>query len=291
MGSTSFAGLFFKAYLGSSMRPKDQMFQRKRGKGLKQALEQAGDFELRALREELAQWQDRVVELEADIAETQMELDLFERKYEYNLGPLQKRLQALKAEYDEKKRLAEHRAQWKNKADPSQIPVDVLEQFRKSWEQSEPAPIAEQEQELDGATKEELKNIYRSLAKRFHPDLVVDPSEKKRRAGIMVAVNEAYASKDLAALMTLMEGEDQIAAEMDKSRDEEVSELRSEILRLKGLLVELERKLLDLVNSSRVKIMLDVSMAANSGRDLFAEMALDLQKEIVRVETELVLYR
>jgi len=271
------------------MRPKDQMFQRKRGKGLKQALEQASDFELRGLREELAQRQDRVAELETDIAETQMELDRFERKFENKLGPLQNRLQALKAEYDKKKRLAEHKAQWKNKEDSFQIPEDVREQFRKTWKQSEPAPIVEQE--LDETTKEELKNVYRSLAKRFHPDLVIDPIEKKRRAGIMVAVNDAYASKDLASLMVLAKSEDWVEAQTDKSRDEEVSDLRSEIVRLNGLLVELEKRLLDLVNSSRVKLMLDVSMAANSGRDLLAEMALDLQKEIVRVETELVLYR
>lgn len=273
------------------MRPKDQMFQRKKGKGLKQALEQASDFELRGLREELAQRQDRVAELEADIAETQMELDRFESIFENKLGPLQNRLQALKAEYDKKKRLAEHRAQWKNKEDSFQIPEDVREQYRKTWEQSEPTPIVEQEPELDETKKEELKNLYRSLAKRFHPDLVIDPIEKKRRAGIMIAVNDAYASKDLASLMVLAKSEDWVEAEMDKSRDEEVSDLRSEIVRLNGLLVELEKRLLDLVNSSRVKLMLDVSMAANSGRDLLAEMALDLQKEIVRVETELVLYR
>ena len=273
------------------MRPKDQMFQRKRGRGLKQALEQASDFELRTLREELAQRQDRVAELEADIAETQMELDRFEKKFESKLGPLQSRLKALKAEYDRKKRLADHRAQWKDKADATQIPEDVVEQYRKTWEKSEPAPIEEQEQELDETMKEELKKIFRGLAKRFHPDLVVDPIEKKRREGIMVAVNDAYANKDLVALMALVEREDWVETETEKSRDDEVAELRSEIVRLDGLLVELEKRLLDLVNSSRVKLMLDVSMAANSGRDLLTEMAVDLQKEIVLVETELFLFR
>jgi hypothetical protein len=63
--------------------------------------------------------------------------------------------------------------------------------------------------------------------------------------------------------------------------------LRKEILRLDRVIEELEQTLQDLVNSSTVKLMLDVTMARNEGRDLLAEMAQDHRSEISRVESEL----
>ena len=47
------------------------------------------------------------------------------------------------------------------------------------------------------------RTLYRALAKRFHPDLASDPSEKPWREQMMTKVNDAYRAQDLAALRQL----------------------------------------------------------------------------------------
>ena len=48
-----------------------------------------------------------------------------------------------------------------------------------------------------------LREIYRRLASRLHPDREPDPDERARKTGLMQRVNEAYAAGDLLALLDL----------------------------------------------------------------------------------------
>jgi hypothetical protein len=143
------------------------------------------------------------------------------------------------------------------------------------------------ERSLDDQGKEKLKKIFRNLAKRYHPDLVQDPTEKRRREGIMAKVNQAYSSSDLKGLEKLLETPEVVKSEPIRTRDAELDHLRKEIIRLDAVIAELEQKLTDLVNSPTVKLMLDVSMARNEGRDLLAEIGQDYRAEIARVQSEL----
>lgn len=264
------------------------MFQRRRRGSLKQALDEATDVELRGLREKVAQRQDRVARIEAELVETREELDRFEKRFQSKLGSLEHRLHSLNEKLDEARRRAERNAQWGDRADSPDVPEDVVEQFRKAWTQSEKDEPEEPEpQELPAEVKEELKSLFRKLAKRYHPDLVPEPAEKEKREKIMVEVNQAYADKDLKALMSLMDRPEHVSKPVEKSRDEEVSDLYAEASRLDGVIQELEYQLSEYLNSQMMKLMLDVSMARNNGRDLLAEMAKELLEKIFRVESEI----
>lgn len=48
-----------------------------------------------------------------------------------------------------------------------------------------------------------LKRLYRELARRFHPDYGDDAGERAYRTTMMTAVNQAYASKNIALLQGL----------------------------------------------------------------------------------------
>lgn len=267
------------------------MFNPSRRRGLKQAIEEATDIELRELRTQVSDLHDRIAQLEAELLETRIELTLFERRLDADLGILKHTLSVLKAKLEKARRSAEWKAQWGDRAGSDDLPEDVVEQFQRKWRRRETTSAPPLEKSLDDESKAQLKTVFRSLAKRFHPDLVMDQEEKYRRERIMADVNQAYAANDLKALENLMEKPDFVEVESARSRDEEVEHLRREILRLEDVAADLDQTLLDLVNSPTVKLMLDVTMARNEGRDLLAEMAADLNNEIIRIEAEIDAYK
>ena len=263
------------------------MFNRNRRRGLKQAIEEATDVELRDVRTQVSTRHDRVAQLESELVETRTELVLFERRLDQELGNLKHTLSVLSSKLEHERRRAEWKAQWGDRAGSEGIPEDVVEQFQKKWRPQGAPATSVVEISLDDESQEQLKTSFRVLAKRFHPDLVLEPEEKRRRERIMTEVNQAYSAKDLNTIEKLMEKPAVVGGEPVRTRDEEVGHLRKEILRLDLVIEKLEQTLLDLVNSSTVKLMLDVTMARNEGRDLLTEMAQEYRSEISRVESEL----
>lgn len=262
------------------------MFQGRRG-SLKRALEQAGDGELRELQEELSLRQERVAQLEFELADTRADLSRFESTYEARLGPLERRVEELEADLEQARIRSERRAQWGERLDSDDQPVDVLEQFRKTWTPREKPPEAPPAPEVDSASKEQMKSIFRTLAKRFHPDLVTDPKIKLWRQDIMAQINEAYAAQDMLALQKFADRPDRPVEPVEKTREQQVADIYQEIRRLDQVIRNLERTLKELINSHTVKLMLEVSIAAQQGRDLLQEMADRLKADIAKMEAEL----
>lgn len=263
------------------------MFNKNRRRGLKQAIDQATDYEMRDLLADVAMRQDRVVQLESELAETRAELALFERKLESEIGNLKHTLSVLKAKLADARRNAEWKAQWGERAESDSVPEDVVEQYHKTWRpRGAPKPPVV-EATLDKEEKAQLKAAFRALAKKFHPDLVMDSAEKERREEIMAKVNQAYAANDLKALEKLLEEPEVVSGQHSMTREDELRHLREEAKRLDVVISELEKTLYDLTNSSTLKLMLDVSMARNEGRDLLAEMAEEYRLEITQIEVEI----
>lgn len=263
------------------------MFQRKKRHSLQQALRKASDPELQDLERQVKERQERVARLELELSDTRSELARFEHELNRRLGPLQRRLEELEKQIDETRRRVERRAQWGDRADAPDTPEDVVEQFRKTWTKKEPPPKPPPVKQVSASTKAELKKLFRALAKRFHPDLATDPKEKRWRAELMAKVNEAYAAQDIAALRALEDKPDWDKAAPVKTKAQIMADMRREIRRLDGVIATLQRTLQQLSISHTVKLMLDVSMARRAGKDLLAEMAVDLQSEITIMETEL----
>ncbi len=267
------------------------MFQRNRRGGLKQAIDRATDPELQDLRAQVAERQERVAQLELELSETRIHLDRFEGELESRLGDLQRQLKELEEQLEDARRRAAHRAQWGDHPESPELAEDVVEQFRKTWSQGERPPLPSAPEQEDSETSEALKVLFRKLAKRFHPDLVQDPEEKKRRARKMTKVNQAYAARDLETLRQMAEEPTQPEVAEQKTRPELVKERYMEIRRLDSVIRELEFSLQRLTNSHTVRLMLDVTVARRAGRDLLEEMANDLRVEIARVEVELAALR
>ncbi len=262
------------------------MFQRRNQGSLKRAIDQASDAELRDLQEDLNWRQERVAQLEFELSDTRADLARFEGRLADRLGGLQDRLGELEAEVEQARLRAAHRAQWRERDDAPELQADVVEQFRRTWTRKEKPAEPISDKPVSDATKAELKALFRALAKRFHPDLVTDPEQKRWRSKIMAQVNEAYSGQDAAELRRLGAQPDRHAALVEKSREQVLADLRAEIHRLDGVIRTLERTLQDLVNSHTVKLMLEVTIAERSGRDLLAEMAAGLRTRIADLEAE-----
>jgi len=263
------------------------MFQKRNRGSLKQALERAGDSDLRSLEADVASRHERVAQLQFELSDTQADLARFEREYEIQVGSLQQRLTSLEGDVDQARLRAAHRAQWGERADSPDFNVDVVEQFRRTWapreEPSEPPPPAPVSDEM----KAELKQLFRTLAKRFHPDLVTDRDEKCRREKVMTQVNDAYSAQNLSAMKKLAQKPERPEEPATKTREQIMVHLKAEIVRLDRVISALERQLQELINSNTVRLMLEVSIAERNGGDLLAEMAADLRIEIARLEVEL----
>jgi predicted nucleic acid-binding Zn-ribbon protein len=262
------------------------MFRGRRG-SLKKALEEAGDAELRELQEELSLRQERVAQLEFELADTRADLSRFESTYEAKLGPLENRIEELKADLEQARIRSARRAQWGERLESEDQPVDVLEQFRKTWTPRDKPPEPPPAPEVDDVSKEQMKTIFRALAKRFHPDLVTDPKLKLWRQDVMAQINEAYAAQDMAALQKFVERPDRPEEKVEKTREQQIADLYKEIRRLDQVIRDLERTVKDLINSHTVKLMLEVSIAAQQGRDLLQEMANAMKSDIAKMEAEL----
>lgn len=265
---------------------KDKFKGRRRG-SLGRAVRHTSDQEWYELEVELSKRRERVAQLEFDYSDTKADLARFERELDRRLGPLQQRVQDLEGEIGRARHQASRQAQWGERVYDEDGPVDVEEQFRKTWTSSGKPPRAVPKQELSEESIEELKNLFRQLAKRFHPDLVTNPDEKRWREKLMAEVNQAYTDRDLAKLKKLNQQPDREVTPQQKTRDQILAELQMEIRRLDGVIITLERSLQQLINSHTVQLMLEVSIASRSGRDLVGEMAADLRAEIARLELEL----
>ena len=250
----------------------------------------SGDPEIAALRAEIARRQEQIAALELEL----FDLDRFVADVEMHLGPLQRRLEDLRAQLAGARRRSPRRA--RRAAYPDSFDgVEAGDRFGRqdaSTEQAEaPPPPPPAPEPFDESREAEIKSLYRSLAKRFHPDLTTAPEEKRWRAQMMAQVNAAYAARDLEALRALAARPDWPTTAPVKTRADLVAELRAEIERLGGVMAGLERTLDQRAATPAVQFKLEVSLARHGGQNLLGEMAAQLEAEIARAEAELAALR
>ena len=244
--------------------------------------------ELGQLQEGIVARKERVAALELELFEARADLARLEQEVEARLGPVRARLEELKGRLRHARQRAARRAQWGARADSPDIPEDVVEQFRRAWTRVEDPAKPPPPEPLHESTADELKTLYRSLAKRFHPDLVRDEGEKVWRVEVMAQVNQAYASRDVQRLRSLSEDTaDRPSPPSARTREQIIADLRAEVVRLDGGIAGLESELDRLADSPTTQLKLDIQFARRSGRDLLAEMTSQLAEEIRRSELEL----
>jgi chromosome segregation ATPase len=242
--------------------------------------------QLSELRATLAQIHTQLIEAEADLADQLAEINAFEFEFEARVGHLMDTLETLEAEiqkYNEYIQIARNRQIFGT----AHVPVE--NQYRRAWQAPPDWAPTPPPQPVDPVSEAEIKKLYRQLARRFHPDLAVDEADRALRTEKMTAVNNAYAARSLAELVTLDQEPDIVNVQRIRPGQTEaqlVQALQAELTRCQRRLREIEKELRGLRFRPSVELSLEVKAAKKQGRDLLAEMVTELEHKIARKTVE-----
>ena len=150
--------------------------------------------------------QAQVAELTVAVEQLKSEVDVFQRRYNAHIGRYYLELDKVELETKAYRlRLQLRREQ----IHEEEIEARVESCFRASRariEADEAADASEptsQQEKRPKAKSKHLQNVYRKLAKRYHPDKAVDTEEAERREQLMPLINRAYREQDLQTLERL----------------------------------------------------------------------------------------
>lgn len=238
--------------------------------------------ELQALLDEL---RPQLIEAEAQLAEQLAAVTAFEYQVRSRLESLNRRLDTLQAEIDELRR-ALRRLSFESTEWPGGMSHD---ETGEPWRFEQPAAGAGSYRyhskteaprpSLEGERLVEMKQLYRRLARRFHPDLAIDEIDRSYRTDRMMAINAAYAAGDVETLEQLANEPDSISRRPETPQ-ELAAALEREIERCRRRLAEVAKELATLEKHDSTRLMRRAERAATSGRDLLAELAADLRRRI-----------
>ena len=239
------------------------------------------------LRQQIAEAKAELVEREAELIELRTDLQAFRLKYDTQVGRKEEELQAIEAECKARRQRISFFRQWGPKGPPQANYVPVEEQYRRIWEQPPKPPSPPPAELIDEATGERIKKLYRQLVLRFHPDLAQTTEEKTWRTEVMTAVNAAYTAQSLAELEAMSEQPD-YAANVEPATDEQrLTALENQLEQIERRLQEVDAEISALVDSPEVALSLDAKLAWRQGRDLLAEMAAEVEEELMQKHAEL----
>ena len=247
------------------------------------------------LRQQIETVETELIEREAELVDLRAETYAFRLEYDTRIGRRVAELEEVEAEIERcQRRISEYR-EWGPGGPPHTLDgtpyISVEEQYRRTWQQPETPPPPRPAGPVSAATEARIKRLYRQLCRRFHPDLAQDAAERAWRTEMMTAVNAAYAARSLVELQALAETSDRSLSAETGTDEQRLSALRDRLQQVERRLREVAQEIRDLTNSPAIGLSLDVKLARRQGRDLLAEMAADVEKELAqkRVELDLML--
>lgn len=242
------------------------------------------DIELQRKTDELQALEALLAERELELATLRAELQAFERRYLHAVGLRMRQLDELEAE------LAELQAR--------RAPEDFILKVKARRARTKADGSAREGDELrDGKEfdaqfipSNNLKSLYRELAKKVHPDLATTAKEGARRTSTMAEVNAAYAAGDEAKLRQLLAAWRQSPESVEgEGAGAELVRVIRKIARVQMRLAEIKTQLSNEKDSDIHKLWAeDQALKVERGGDLIEEMARHLDGRIDAATEQLV---
>ena len=135
---------------------------------------------------------------------------------------------------------------------------------------------------------DELRKVFRDVAKSIHPDLAIDGPEWNRRHSLMAEANRAYAERDADRLRLILHAWQNDPASI---ADDEPDATPRRIARLEQQLVVIDAEFAELRKSAIYRLKTKIESTRAEGWDLFAEMRLQVKSEVGRAKARLAKLR
>lgn len=234
-------------------------------------------------RAELAAAQTRFRDHEREWVSAVEELRRFEVGYLRALGELLVERSRLLADLAALR--ARHRddEQLRDSAAAAAADADSLEEECRASVGDSPAETSRTE------PSEDLKALYREVAKRVHPDLAETDADRNRRTQLMNLANQAYAKGDAETLRRLLDGSvaEDLGSDKDDAATDSLALVIDHISATWRRIDRLEASLRSLHASEMWRLKERVEAAQLEGLDLLASVRADLEHEVARLRDEL----
>lgn len=216
-----------------------------------------------------------IADLELELASVQGELADFMRDYYRRVAPLMAENDVLQAGIAAQRAAAapgdpklDAEARWqKSQADESAADAD-----RFSAALPPDAPPFSPDQDT--------RQMFRRLAQQIHPDRALDEDDRAWRTQLMSEANRAYRNGDGDSLREIAALWEEQAGSRSGATRLGVSQLESQLLRLRARLARIEGELHRLFGSQLYTLFIAARQARRQGRDLLGEMAEQLAASI-----------
>jgi hypothetical protein len=228
------------------------------------------DDDLEALRSRLAELDATLAERSAEVVRVRSELNAFKGTYRHKVGSLHEQLERLELEIAEAELGELSRRLEESGHDAGEPPASAR-----------PAP-------LPRFTSDEVRKLFRDVAKIIHPDLAEDEGARERRHALMIEANRAYAMGDEEQLRWILQAWEK-SPEAVRGSDPEAMRLRlaRRISEIEEQLEMLATELAELTDSSTWKLKAMVDEAAAKGKDLVRETVTRLRRDIMAATNRL----
>jgi hypothetical protein len=233
--------------------------------------------DLEPSRARLADLEVQLASRERDLAAFKSELQQLQARYLRDVGSLYARLTEIEAAVSE----AEIRAGLR----PPPGPDDLVDDGSSSDSDDDVAGAGCSNR---SAPSDDLKRVFRDLAKAIHPDLALDEPARCRRHSLMAEANRAYAERDADRLLLILRAWERSPESVpDDDPDADRLRVQRRMNQIDERLAAIEREFGDLRASAIGRLQHKIADAKRQGWDLFAEMVLQVKREVTRATAQL----
>lgn len=246
--------------------------------------------EINRLLQAIDEKREQVEELTVTKEHLKAEVDLFQHRYNAHVGHVYLELDRVELETKEYRLRLQLR---REDISEEEIEARVESCFRENRARIDASETQKEDEqksqknELPDKEAKYLQNLYRKLAKRFHPDKSEESEERNRREELMPLINRAYHEQDIQILERLNIGETDFSLDSEDTTVVKREKLQSELRNLNRATAELRSEINRVKAGRTYRLKEQVETAEKNGQDLLTTLAGDLKRKVQSSRSQL----
>lgn len=258
-------------------------------------IKSSDEIEYERLKGIVLELRNSVGELSLEIEDIEAELGEFQVEYNSKVGRFYIELDKINYEIQILRMKMDHQNLAKDEIE--QLIAEQLKELREQIEEDEEQfnqdeetikEILNRNRTFDEKSKRELRDLYRDLAKIYHPDKARTDDEKKYFEVVMKEINDAYHHLNIETLRRI-EAKAQLYIEIEQVGEtltEKIERLVTEKQKIEKLIINLNQVKADILNSDTYRLMIKISQNYTSKDAYYTGLIDDLKEKIRRRKIE-----